>query len=1742
MSTVLIESNRAIANSIIKDNEQQIGIVDIRHKQVPNNANWSTTLNSGIELQPGDQISMESCALNVLGAGGGPAMEFNGADDTALPDGTFKSDNKAEIEIAYYVNNNCQFNCPLPKGSATIVDCNIQLEKGLIAEDFGAVDLTGKNIWGISFPPQEYPILSATASNLGNNPVAGQFEYYPCPVATDKAKLLAYWAFNDGWSMNRNGYFTKNNNPATLSTFSSAAGNLTLEKQNTLDHFGFVSWCENTPQKGMTGVSFGQNNMSLDNTFNENILNKNSHFNRVTTQANNTADPPIPEIPGGAAPYLIQSFNLQNNIIPDCQSNKIDIAYNGMYQASCNNIHATFLPQRFIGFQRNQYEDIVSYYPTTFKGGAFNSRPNNNRLYCSDIYEKLNRNQGPYYRLDTNNLISTQKPQTSHLLNFRTQKRDNKTFNFLKSSIELDLGTGNLAPSRVAEIITEQMKERTPNMAHPDNQSIAIGAEMFITYKLNDPGLESGPINESREPVLRKNIAQLTSKTYTTYPTLNGYCWNAKLTESEPVNNLFGWDAIEKEQCVVAQAKANSLEEGNKYNVSQAYEKFYANMLVGNPYEWKTVCSIQPVLQACPMTFVSTNEATFNYENHSILAGFDDGFAVTRKIPTTPPTENTTDYKVGNLGNFPCLLDLDYNLATDYTTFLQKSYVCSWYAGNFVASATYVANSSASPVDPTLNYNIECLNCKNYQMYDTATRRPVLKLNDLDVVATNIIFDGQLQLDIFDENMDKIKKHGNRHKTKNKNGDSLESQSPEFFNNTFVDWVIGRIDDQYSYPENESMNLPPFYNNPSTNTTGAVLVPSSTGIEDNIPPVIKGREGTPIFLPNIFQTNRLYDGNLKDAGSASVVINTTQEMKDLFTIYKRTISFEGTDISGSGSYMMRNMRVGYNENDHTKYSVNANPQSVFNKGTSGGFYNPTTDTDPGRTPKFADNFFGVPCYSTYAADFQGEDTDIENSNIGKKTAYQKGCRRCIEAYRYLPQNKNREFNVFSAFNKTLSLGGNADQHFTTCPDTYTFEKLKSLWDKITALNKGKGIGLIPIFFKKTALTKLQTLYPKLVTATKNDTKILEIPFVGIIAQGQSYDNIPVPALGEYIMLGSTSSLQQNDLHHPFTTQQSNTQVAPFLQNISGFEGGKNSQEEYITNYCGIQSFKAITKAVPPSSIIDNIGKYSPTLGQVNTRISANEGKSISNILYVGANDPVMNFDNTFNRFTISNLHTQLFKGNGVFQLASFGPDANASAVEAVVKNTNCAVSQQVDLPAGYFQKFDDSRNVTTGVDKWMLFNLERSGGTFIGRDRYIPGRVAGGTFGTGGGDYNNRGIVPLITNSIDGNVIRQTFDATVFGPGTKDPQAVPLEPEKTDTTRKPGNIYNNNFEPGGIQTYHESFTPSVSDPAEAVLGNVLPYVPFNATQFTLRLLNQENIITGKFDGVNRENTRDAMLSPTLRPYAYVKSDSSPYLYNSSQAGVSILGMNIIKSNDVEKITLSNTDYDLFEGSLFFKLGFELNQILPLFSQVQTQYNHALYNKFQGPDKSAFEAYNNMISPVTTNSLNSTSGVPSSVGGFGTASSQSSTTNPNTLMPMFNLGGIWTSGAIVANSDFLLATRLPIRLSFPYLVLRSNIMTPCGNQYIGGPNGRQLLPAVSYLMTSYASDDYFYNYRSDLVFTVNKPYVLTELISSIHFPNGRLATNILGLNSAVIYRIDFAQRVPQIPQQIQEKEDDKNKKK
>ena len=202
-----------------------------------------------------------------------------------------------------------------------------------------------------------------------------------------------------------------------------------------------------------------------------------------------------------------------------------------------------------------------------------------------------------------------------------------------------------------------------------------------------------------------------------------------------------------------------------------------------------------------------------------------------------------------------------------------------------------------------------------------------------------------------------------------------------------------------------------------------------------------------------------------------------------------------------------------------------------------------------------------------------------------------------------------------------------------------------------------------LFFYKAVPTQLAT-------PTFDKKKFLEIPFCGIIAQGQSYDNIPLPVKGEFIMLASTPSLQQNDLHHPVTTQQvQKPQAHPAP--ATPLEKGLNPENEYITNNCGIKSFKAIKEANPISLYGTNEGKFVPTRGAILTEILASEGTSVSNVIYTGANDPLFSFDTTFNRFSLLNLHTQIFKGNGVFQLASFGPDTNPEAVTRFVSGKNC---------------------------------------------------------------------------------------------------------------------------------------------------------------------------------------------------------------------------------------------------------------------------------------------------------------------------------------------------------------------------------------------------------------------------------------------------------------------------------------
>jgi hypothetical protein len=224
--------------------------------------------------------------------------------------------------------------------------------------------------------------------------------------------------------------------------------------------------------------------------------------------------------------------------------------------------------------------------------------------------------------------------------------------------------------------------------------------------------------------------------------------------------------------------------------------------------------------------------------------------------------------------------------------------------------------------------------------------------------------------------------------------------------------------------------------------------------------------------------------------------------------------------------------------------------------------------------------------------------------------------------------------------------------------------------------------------------------------------------------------------------------------------------------------------------------------------------------------------------------------------------------------------------------------------------------------------------------------------------------------------------------------------------------------------------------------------------------------------------------------------------------------------------LTPWDYHAFENTLFYKLGFRLNQLLPLCGQRQTQFNSFNHNNEFGIDSNiGFQCFN-QVKPVTTNAYISSSEQPAFVIGFGSqslADGAITTEAINLPLPAYNLGVNYRNSATQANSDSLIAFALPNKVTFPYLVLYSNIQSPCGFQYIGSSNGKQLLSAISYLSTNYTVADYAYSFRSDLVFTVTKPYTITDIISAIHLPNGKFAENILGENSAVMYRIDFAKR-------------------
>ena len=225
--------------------------------------------------------------------------------------------------------------------------------------------------------------------------------------------------------------------------------------------------------------------------------------------------------------------------------------------------------------------------------------------------------------------------------------------------------------------------------------------------------------------------------------------------------------------------------------------------------------------------------------------------------------------------------------------------------------------------------------------------------------------------------------------------------------------------------------------------------------------------------------------------------------------------------------------------------------------------------------------------------------------------------------------------------------------------------------------------------------------------------------------------------------------------------------------------------------------------------------------------------------------------------------------------------------------------------------------------------------------------------------------------------------------------------------------------------------------------------------------------------------------------------SRPWGLMSAQSGVGILGID----NAVGPVTSGNEDSQ-WEDSLWAKLGYTLEDLLPLYQNPQLLYNSIKYNSARNSSL-AYEKFMNQCSPLTTNGLVSTDQMVSLV------------TNQSNLPLFLAPGSVRDLGpaSLTQVADYIIPKNAPSRYSYSHLVVYSDIVQS-GN-YIGC-NKNSSIPAVAYVTKSFVTGNFIYGQESPLVFTVDRPYQISDILIDIRLPDGRPAN--LDPNSTVIFRV------------------------
>ncbi len=241
--------------------------------------------------------------------------------------------------------------------------------------------------------------------------------------------------------------------------------------------------------------------------------------------------------------------------------------------------------------------------------------------------------------------------------------------------------------------------------------------------------------------------------------------------------------------------------------------------------------------------------------------------------------------------------------------------------------------------------------------------------------------------------------------------------------------------------------------------------------------------------------------------------------------------------------------------------------------------------------------------------------------------------------------------------------------------------------------------------------------------------------------------------------------------------------------------------------------------------------------------------------------------------------------------------------------------------------------------------------------------------------------------------------------------------------------------------------------------------------------------------------------PSGRSWNLIHSTSGIFLEN-------FYGQSILSDSDsFDDMTLYTADN--WSGSLLNKLGFEFTDLIPIWGNQSSMYD---YSKIHTDDPQILQKN---LKPLSTNPLiDISSSSDLAVSDYTAGQSYDKQVAGSTQfggLPVYDMS-IGTTSQINldgSNSELIIASNLPTKLTSPYFLVYSNI----GNgDYV---QNRDSLQVVGIILKNYISGDFIYSFASQ-GFTVLSPMKLTSIKIVIRDNSGRIVS--LNENNSIIFKI------------------------